>query len=185
MALIGFARVSSVQQDLTLQLDKLEKAGCEKIFSGKHSGKEETNKQKLEELLNYVREGDVVVVTKLDRLGRSLKQVLTVLDRLKEKNVGFKALEQPIDTTKDNDPISIAMIQLLGLFAEMERNFIVSRTSEGRLNKGVKGGRKPLSPEIRAKIVKETRKGDSASVIAKRYGVTPRTVYRVRAESKK
>ncbi|HAS02835.1 MAG TPA: hypothetical protein DCR57_03600 [Pasteurella multocida] len=124
MARIGFARVSTQKQDLAEQLIALKNVGCEKIFAGKHSGKAESNKQQLNELLNYIRDGDVVIVTKLDRLGRSLSQCLQVLDIFQEKNVSFIALDQGINTEKRNDPMSLAMIQLLGIFAELERNFI-------------------------------------------------------------
>lgn len=142
MALISFARVSTQMQDLTIQLAALESHGCVKVFQGKHSGKADTNKQAIEELLDYVRSGDVVVVTKMDRLGRSLSQVLNVLDMLQAKGATLKAIDQGIDTAK-NDPISKTMVQLLAMFAGMERNFIVSRTAEGRKATGNYGGRKP------------------------------------------
>ena len=78
--LVGFARVSTIEQDLSIQLTRLSEIGCEKIFEGKNSGKKEGNAARLEELQKYVREGDIVVVTKLDRLGRSLSHILRVLD---------------------------------------------------------------------------------------------------------
>lgn len=86
MAKIGYARVSTLKQDLNEQITELEKFGCMKIFSSKHSGKAQENKEQLDELLNYIREGDIVVVTKLDRLGRSLSQCLKIIDMLIEKN---------------------------------------------------------------------------------------------------
>ncbi|WP_031780468.1 recombinase family protein, partial [Vibrio diabolicus] len=122
MALIGFARVSTQHQDLTAQIEKLKAAGCSKIFKGKHSGKADTNKEALSKLLEYVREGDTVVVTKMDRLGRSLSQVLNTLDSLEQRGINLLAIDQAVDTSKD-DPMSKAMVQLLGMFAEMERNF--------------------------------------------------------------
>ena len=88
MALIGFARVSTQQQDLSEQIQALKEYGCKKIFSGKHSGKAEKNKAQLDELLDYVREGDVVAVTKLDRLGRSLAQCLNTLELFKKQSYG-------------------------------------------------------------------------------------------------
>lgn len=105
MTKVGYARVSTLKQDLNEQIAELEKFGCTKIFSGKHSGKSEQNEEQLNELLNYIREGDVVVVTKLDRLGRSLSQCLKVLDMLRENKIGFIALNQGIDTTKRKDPM--------------------------------------------------------------------------------
>lgn len=100
MAKIGYARVSTLKQDLSEQITALEKFGCEKIFSGKHSGKAENNEEQLNELLSYIREGDTVIVTKLDRLGRSLSQCLKTLDFFEENKIGFIALAQGIDTTK-------------------------------------------------------------------------------------
>jgi DNA invertase Pin-like site-specific DNA recombinase len=179
MALIGFARVSTQMQDLTIQLKALEAQGCEKIFQGKHSGKADTNKQALVELLDYARNGDVVVVTKMDRLGRSLSQVLNVLDMLKDKGVTLKAIDQGIDTTK-KDPINTAMVQLLVMFAEMERNFIVTRTAEGRHATGNYGGRKPkLSPEQREEVKQRLVKGDSKVKLSKAYGVSRATILNI------
>jgi DNA invertase Pin-like site-specific DNA recombinase len=82
MSLIGFARVSTIEQDLTIQLETLASAGCAEVFHGKQSGASNENEQKLAELLNYIRKDDVVLVTKLDRLGRSLKSVLSTIDAI-------------------------------------------------------------------------------------------------------
>jgi DNA invertase Pin-like site-specific DNA recombinase len=109
MALIGYARVSTVGQDLAVQMERLTKEGCSKIFASKHSGKSGTNKEKLAELLDYVREADTVVITKLDRLGRSLTQVLNTIELLKQKGVCLRALDQNLDTS-DDAPLSQAMV---------------------------------------------------------------------------
>ena len=179
MSLIGFARVSTKQQDLTIQLEKLSAHGCTKIFQGKHSGKADTNKQALEELLNYAREGDTVVVTKLDRLGRSLSQVLNTLDSFNNRGVKLVALDQPIDTSRD-DPMSKAMVQLLGMFAEMERNFIVSRTSEGKAQSGNYGGRKPkLTEEQRLEVKAKLSQGVSKVALSKEYDVSRATILNI------
>lgn len=181
MALVGFARVSSVTQDLGTQLKKLEDYGCKKenIFSGKHSGKADTNKKALDELLAYVRTGDTVVVTKIDRFGRSLSQVLTTIDELTERGIKLVAIEQNIDTS-DNDPMSKAMVQLLGMFAEMERSFIVTRTQEGKKASGNFGGRKPkLTEEQRAEIKKKLKAGVSKVKLAKEYGVSRSTILNI------
>ena len=179
MALVGFARVSTQAQDLTDQLTRLEVYGCTTMFSGKHSGKADTNKEALEELIKYVRESDTVVVTKLDRLGRSLSQVLTVLDKLKAKGVNLIALDQNIDTSND-DPMNTAMVQLLGMFAEMERNFIVTRTTEGKIASGNYGGRKPkLTLEQKEKIKQELAGGENKTQLAKRYKVSRATILNI------
>lgn len=179
MALVGFARVSTQSQDLTDQLTKLEAHGCIKVFSGKHSGKSDTNKAALDELLAYVRTGDTVVVTKLDRLGRSLSQVLSVLDQLSSQNINLIALDQNIDTS-NNDPMSKAMVQLLGMFAEMERNFIVNRTTEGKKATGNYGGRKAkLTSEQKAEVKQKLAKGMSKVKLSKEYNVSRATILNI------
>jgi DNA invertase Pin-like site-specific DNA recombinase len=179
MAFIGFARVSTQLQDLSNQVDRLNDAGCIKIFSGKHSGKAEANKEALQELLDYVREGDTVIVTKLDRLGRSLSQVLQVLDNLNNKNVNFIALDQNINTS-NSDPMSKAMVQLLGMFSEMERNFIVSRTTEGKIASGNYGGRPSKVSDIDKKqIKKEYLSGKSISALSRNHLVSRATIGRI------
>ncbi len=185
MAKVGYARVSTLKQDLNEQIVELEKFGCTKIFSGKHSGKPEQNEEQLNELLNYIREGDVVVVTKLDRLGRSLSQCLKVLDMLTENKIGFVALNQGIDTTKRKDPMAMAMIHLLGLFAELERNFIVDRTQGGKLAKiesgdlkAIGGRPKILSEKTEKRLLKDLQKNYSLTKLAEKYGVSRATISR-------
>ena len=200
MAKIGYERVSTQTQDLSEQLTALRKFGCEKIFSGKFSGKAldeedletiltrvKQNKVQLDKMLNYIREGDVVVVTKVDRLGRSLSQFMKVFEALRQKNVGFIALDQGIDTTKRSDPMAIAMIHLLGLFAELERSFIVERTQEGKRtklasgHKNALGGRPPkVTDKIRKKIYADFKAGDSISTVMKRYDLSKSTVARLK-----
>lgn len=191
MAKIGYARVSTLKQDLNEQISELEKVGCKKIFSGKHSGKAEKNEEQLNELLNYIREGDTVVVTKLDRLGRSLSQCLKMLDFLLENKIGFIALNQSIDTTKRKDPMAMAMIHLLGLFAELERNFIVERTQGGKLAKvesgdlkAIGGRPKKLSEKAEEKLVKDILKGGSINDLAKKYEVSRATISRYKRITK-
>ena len=187
MTKIGYARVSTVKQDLSEQIAALEKFGCTKIFSGKHSGKAEKNEEQLNELLNYIREGDTLVVTKLDRLGRSLSQCLRTLDFLLENKIGFIALNQSIDTTKSKDPMAMAIIHLLGLFAELERNFIVERTQGGKrakLNAGklnALGGR-PLkvTEKIRSKIYKDFSEGMSIREAVEKYALSKATIARLK-----
>ena len=176
--LIGWARVSSVGQDLVSQVQELEQAGCKKIFQGKHSGKAESNQAALDEMLGYIRAGDCLVITKLDRLGRSLRQVLEVVQILGDKGVTLKALHQPIDTTR-SDPMNTAMLQLLGMFAEMERGFIVERTQAGKVASGNYGGRKPvLADADKATIKARLQAGESKSALAKEYGCSRATIMR-------
>lgn len=203
MSKIGYARVSTVKQDLSEQITALKKFGCEKIFSGKFSGKDEDedletiltrvkqNKVQLDKMLNYVREGDIVVVTKIDRLGRSLIQCLKTLDYFKQNKIGFVALDQGIDTTKRKDPMAMAMIHLLGLFAELERNFIVERTQGGKLAKvesgdlkAIGGRPKKLSEKAEEKLVKDILKGGSINELAKKYEVSRATISRYKKRVK-
>lgn len=179
MSLIGFARVSTQQQDLTSQIEKLENAGCSKIFKGKHSGRADSNKDALNELLSYVREGDTVVVTKLDRFGRSLSQVLMTLEALKSQGVTLICIDQPVDTSKD-DPMSNAMTQLLGLFAEMERNFIITRTQEGKAQSGNYGGRPAkLTSEQQHEVKTKLKNGHSKLQLSKEYAVSRATILNI------
>lgn len=203
MAKIGYARVSTTKQDLSEQIAALKKFGCEKIFSGKFSGKDQDedletiltrvkqNKVQLDKMLNYVREGDIVVVTKIDRLGRSLIQCLETLDYFKQNKIGFVALDQGIDTTKRKDPMAMAMIHLLGLFAELERNFIVERTQGGKLAKiesgdlkAIGGRPKKLSEKAEEKLVKDILKGGSINELAKKYEVSRATISRYKKRVK-
>ncbi|OOF77121.1 resolvase [Rodentibacter caecimuris] len=211
MAKIGYARVSTLKQDLTEQLNLLRNFGCEKIFYGKYSGSiqnkefeeftdedlnafikcKENEKKQLNNLLNYVREDDIVVVTKLDRLGRSLNQLLRILDILKSKKVGFIALSQGIDTTKRSDPMAMAMIHLLGLFAELERNFIVDRTQEGKRTKiaagnlkSIGGRPKKLSQKDEEKLIKDIKKNCSINILANKYSVSRATISRYKKRVK-
>lgn len=179
MALIGFARVSTVEQDLDNQINTLKKIGCEKIFQGKNSGKKESNEARLKELLNYAREGDIVVVTKLDRIGRSTVQVLSTLDYFRSKNIGFKTLDGQIDTTKKDDPMAMALVSLLAVFAELERNLIRSRTIEGKQAKGMLQGRpEALNAEQYKQFEKDVRNGLSLSNLQKKYNIGRATVSR-------
>lgn len=203
MAKIGYARVSTEKQDLSEQIAALKKFGCEKIFSGKFSGKAQNedldtiltrikqNQVQLDNMLNYVREGDVVVVTKLDRLGRSLIQCLKTLDYLKQNKIGFIALDQGIDTTKRKDPMAMAMIHLLGLFAELERNFIVERTQGGKLAKvesgdlkAIGGRPKKLSEKMEERLAKDIKKKLSINELSKKYEVSRATISRYKKKIK-
>lgn len=178
MALIGFARVSTLEQDLTEQVTALKNAGCERIFEGKNSGKRESNAERLKELLSFIREGDTVITTKLDRLGRSTSQVLGVLDELQSKGVKFKTLDGAVDTTDDN-PMAKAMVGLLAVFAELERNFIVTRTTEGKKAKGKLQGRpESLTAQQYKEFKVDVLKGSSLSELQRKYSIGRATVSR-------
>ncbi len=179
-AYIGWARVSTDSQSLEQQVSKLQDMGCTKIFQGKRSGASKENAAVLADMLDYCRGGDTVVTTKLDRLGRSLTQVLGVIEQLQEKNVQVKFLEQNLDTNL-KDPMNKAFLQLLGMFSELERNFIVTRTQEGRIASGNLGGRpNKLSPDQQKVITKSLKKGSSVRSLAGEYKVARATISKLK-----
>lgn len=178
---VGFARVSTKEQDLKFQLSKLNDFGCEKIFQGKQSGASIKNEEKLKELIDFIREGDEVIVTRLDRLGRSLKSILDAIDNIHNKGACLNIIDGSLNTSNDN-PFSNAMINLCGVFAQLERDLIKSRTAEGREEAKAKGkhmGRLPALSEKQAKeLYKDRLNGESISALAKKYGVSRPTVHR-------
>ena len=142
MSLIGYARVSTAEgkQLLDRQLDALNELGCQKIFTDKASGSN-SERPGLAECLAYLRPHDVLVVLDLDRLGRLAKDLIILIDELAAKDIGFKAINSPMDTTT---PTGRAFLQIQAAFAEMERNIIRQRVKEGiaaARARGRKGGR--------------------------------------------
>ena len=139
---IGYARVSTTGQNLDMQLDSLMKAGCEKIYTEKESGVKE--RPVLNELLSYIRQGDELVVYKLDRLGRSLKDLLNIVDDLQTRQINLVSLNDNFDA---KTPSGKLMMQLFAILAEYERNLIVERTKTGRMV-AMKNGKKMGRPKI-------------------------------------
>ncbi len=125
--LIGYARVSTSDQTLNLQKDALEKIGCSKIFTDTISGAT-TERQGLDAALAYVREGDMFVVWKLDRLGRSLKHLIETITHLNNRKIGFKSITENIDTTTSGGKL---IFHIFGALAEFERDIIKERTNAG------------------------------------------------------
>jgi DNA invertase Pin-like site-specific DNA recombinase len=138
--LIGYARVSTIDQNLALQLDALQKAGCEKIFKDQASGGK-VDRPGLQDVFKFAREGDTVLVWRLDRLGRSLKHLIEMVTQLNERGIGFRSLQEAIDTTTSGGKL---VFQIFGALAEFERNLIRERTQAGleaARARGRKGGR--------------------------------------------
>jgi len=178
--IFGYARISTQDQDLESQIDSLNEYGCEKVFSGKQSGKSDENFEKLSELIDYIRSGDKVVVTKFDRLGRSLNQVLQILQSITDKGATLVTLDGQVDTS-DDSPMNKAMVHLLGLFAELEHSIIVDRLQSGRERTGKKGGRKKsTSPQQQDEIMEKLAVGESVSSLAREYGVSRQSIMRLR-----
>lgn len=186
MALIGFARVSTIGQSYEEQVKQLENVGCFKIFTGKNSGAKNKNRARLDELMNFVREGDVVVVTKLDRLGRSTSQILNLYEELESRGIGLKSIDGMIDTQR-NDPFDKMKCVFMAQLAEMERNCIRERTLEGRLAKGEagKGGRpKAITDEEKEAFKKDVNRGLSLTDLSQKYKISKSTAYRLRKKLK-
>jgi DNA invertase Pin-like site-specific DNA recombinase len=138
--LIGYARVSTANQTLDLQKDALEKAGCSKIFTDIASGAK-AERTGLDEALNYIRQGDTIVVWRLDRLGRSLKHLIETITGLNNLGIGFKSITENIDTTTSGGKL---IFHIFGALAEFERDIIRERTQAGlqaACTRGRKGGR--------------------------------------------
>jgi DNA invertase Pin-like site-specific DNA recombinase len=153
---VGYARVSTADQTLNLQLDALKKAECNKIFTDTVSGAKGERKG-LAEALDYVREGDSLVVWRLDRLGRSLKDLIERLTELHQRNIGFKSLTENIDTTTSGGKL---IFHIFGALAEFERDLIRERTNAGLTaarTRGKKGGRpkSPLSEDKKLQLARQ------------------------------
>ena len=177
--LIGYARVSTQVQDNAIQIEALKKMGCEMIFEEVISGGR-WDRPKLNELLNYIRKGDTIVVWKLDRLSRSLKDLLFIMEQIENKEVGFKSLTESIDTTTSAGKM---MMQMVGVFAEFERSMLKERTLKGlqyAKEQGRVGGRKPkLKPIQIQEIIQLNAAGKSAPELADLFNVHQATIYRM------
>jgi DNA invertase Pin-like site-specific DNA recombinase len=176
MTTYGYARVSTVDQDLAIQHAALEAAGCSTIRSEKKSGSSVESRAELRTLLEFIRSGDVLMVTRIDRLARSIGDLQDIVRTLKGKGVTLKATEQPIDT---GTAAGKAFLDMLGVFAEFETNLRKERQTEGiaaAKAKGVYKGRPPsIDPSAIAALKAE---GMGASAIAKRLGIARASVYR-------
>lgn len=173
---IGYARVSSTSQDLDLQTEALRQAGCSVIRSEKVSGKSRDGRTELATIMDFLRPGDIVTVTRLDRLGRDLRDVLNIVHELHEKGASLRVLSPDVDTS---GPMGKVFLTVFGMVAEMERSFIRERQAAGieaAKAKGVYTGRKPkLDP---AKIASMKSEGKSMAEIAKTFGVTRQGLYK-------
>ena len=180
--IVGYARVSSTGQSLEVQRDKLLKAGCrEPLFEEKKSGANAYNRPQLQEALSYVRAGDSFVVTKLDRLARSILDLSSIADHLRKKKVDLRVLDQQIDTSRADGRL---LFPILGSFSEFELALRAERQADGIVKakaRGVKFGRKQvLDDKQRQKIVRlRLEEAFSAQQLADKFGVGVATIYRV------
>ena len=177
MATYGYARVSTTDQDLTVQQDALKAAGCEIIRSEKVSGTSRRGRNELNTLLEFVREGDVLCVVRLDRLGRSIKDLFDIVGELEERGVGLRVIEQPVDTTTASGR---AFLGMLSVFSEFETNLRRERQLEGIAKAKSRGVYKGRKPSIDADEVRRLKScGMGASQIASQVGCGRASVYRL------
>jgi DNA invertase Pin-like site-specific DNA recombinase len=180
MSVVGYARVSTQDQDLTAQLAALKAAGATTVYREKISGVR-ADRPQLSRMVAALKRGDLVVVTRLDRLGRSVRELLNLLADFDRLGVGFKSLGDPwCDTTTAHGRL---MLTVLGGLAEFERSLIIARTSEGRqraMANGVRFGRRPkLSDFQRKEAVQRRGAGETLAQIARSYAVSVSMISRL------
>ena len=184
--LLGYARVSTDDQASAAQAAALKAAGCERIYQEKASGGR-WDRPQLQRLLDELRRDDVVVVWKLDRLSRSLRDVLTIMERIEQAGAGFRSLTEAIDTTT---PAGRMMMQMVGAFAEFERAMLRERTKAGldaAREEGRVGGRRPkLSERQQSEVRRMVSSGEKTAADAARlFKVHPATVSRLLARQER
>jgi DNA invertase Pin-like site-specific DNA recombinase len=180
MTIYGYARVSTDGQTLASQDADLHEAGCAKVFAEKVSGAK-TERLELEKVLRRLEPGDILMVTRLDRLARSARDLLNILDRIAKAGASFRSLKDAwADTTTAHGRL---MLTVLGGLAEFERELILARTSDGRANaknKGVKFGRPPvLTAHQRQEAIQRLQEGATQADLARTYGVSQATISRL------
>ncbi len=183
--LVGYARVSSSEQETTLQRDALKRAKVRRVFEEKRSAT--AWRPELDAALRALTPGDVLVVYKVDRVARSLSDLLSILRRIEIAGAGFRSLTEPIDTST---PAGRLMLQLLGAFAEFERSMIRERSMAGQAaarERGARIGRpRSMTPSVEAAVVRMVEAGAGLSAAARRYRVhlssAKRAVLRARGE---
>jgi len=177
VSIVGYARVSSVGQSLDIQREQLLAAGCERVFEEKMSGTTTEGRERLDEALRYVREGDLFMVCRLDRLARSMIDLRKIVDDLTAKGVGFRALQQgAIDTTRSDGRL---LLNILGSFAEFETDIRRERQADGIAKAKAKGVYKGRPKSVDAVRIAALRaEGLGATEISRRLGIGRASVYR-------
>lgn len=178
MSKVGYARVSTTEQSLALQIQQLEKVGCIKVFSDTASGSD-TNRQGLNELMDYLRAGDTLVITRIDRIARSVLDLQQLVQYLKERGIVLNAIEQPVST---NSASGKAFLDMLAVFAEFELNIRRERQMEGIAAAKASGkykGRKPLSDDIKNRVHSLYMNHLTITAIAKELKISRNSVYKI------
>jgi len=183
--LIGYARVSTHDQNLDLQKDGLKAAGCEKIFVDELSGAVAT-RPGLQRAMDALREGDVLVVWRLDRLGRSLRNLIELVGQLEEMKIGFRSIQEAMDTSTSGGKL---IFHVFGALAEFERNLIRDRTQAGlsaaRARGKIGGRQRKLDEKQRELVVRLYNEGGSVKDICHSLGISKPTFYRYVREKPK
>jgi DNA invertase Pin-like site-specific DNA recombinase len=177
--LLGYARVSTDQQDHALQLDALRAAGCDRVFIETASGTR-TDRPELAKLMEMARPGDVLTIWRLDRLGRNLRHLIEIADDLQRRDIGLKSITEAIDTTT---PAGRFMFSILGALAAMEREVLIQRTKAGldsAAARGRRGSRPAALDEAKVRAARAMLSGGTmtASEVARQLGCSPSTLYR-------
>ncbi len=185
--LIGYARVSTQEQTLDLQTDALERSGCEKIFTDTTSGAK-SERPGLQEAMNHLRAGDTLIVWRLDRLGRTLKHLIATITQLNDTGIGFKSLQENMDTTTSGGKL---IFHIFGALAEFEREVIKERTNAGlqaARARGRLGGRPKIQTKDPKKIALARKLYNDASmpvqVICEQLHISKSTLYRYVGEKR-
>lgn len=186
--LVGYARTSTTDQKagLEAQLRDLKAVGCHRVFSEEVSSVDKTRPQ-LEQALDYVREGDTFVVTKLDRLARSVADMVKIRDRLKEKGVALRILQMGGEQVDTTTPTGSLLLNLLGSIAEFERELMLERQREGIAKAKSEGryrGRAPVPDAKATEVLRLRAEGKTAEAIVKATGVGRTSVFRILKEAK-
>jgi DNA invertase Pin-like site-specific DNA recombinase len=182
MALLGYARVSRPDQDPQRQIDELQAAGCERVWTDHGVSGTKASRPEWDQMLAYARSGDTICVTELSRAGRNVRNLLTLcLDDLAGRGIGLRSLSQGIDTSESAGPMGRLMLTLLAALAELEREILVERTKSGLAAaraRGRVGGRPPvMTPERIDAARAMLDAGTSVSQAARTLGVSRTTVY--------
>jgi len=177
MTNIGYARASTEDQDVAIQVAALKAAGCDPIRAEKRSGTSLNGREELKTILAFLRPGDILTVTRIDRLARSIGDLQDIVRALRAKGVALKATEQPVDTST---AAGKAFLDMLGVFAEFETNLRRERQLEGIGAAKAAGVYKGRKPSIKRQAVADLKaEGHGATEVAKRLGISRASVYRL------
>ncbi|MCP4780948.1 MAG: recombinase family protein [Hyphomicrobium sp.] len=184
--IVGYARVSTDGQSLDAQLDELKQAGCERVFQEKISGTR-SDRQELAKVMAKLDEGDILIVSRLDRLARSSRDLLNILHEVAAKRVTFRSIHDVwADTSTAHGQL---MVTVLAGLAEFERSLIRARTSEGRaraMRDGVRFGRKPkLTAHQRQEALRRRENGETTTALARSFNVSHSTICRLKGQPSK